>query len=128
MIKAIKLIDYFFKFERASYRSSGGRGVDRLHVIGRRDALVTERFCYREFRYRKSRVYYWQNSMWTSSKNGLFTWCAKARFRSRCTIYYFLYCIKRFLRVLRMMLDRLYVGVGHSKSEVYQNYSTFLPY
>ena len=57
MIKAIKLIDYFFKFERASFRSSGGRGVDRLLVIGRRDALVTERFRYREFRYRESRVY-----------------------------------------------------------------------
>ena len=57
MIKAIKLIDYFFKFERASFRSSRGRGVDRLLVIGRRDALVTERFHYREFRYRESRVY-----------------------------------------------------------------------
>ena len=57
MIKAIKLIDYFFKFERASFRSGGGRGVDRLLVIGRRDALVTERFRYREFRYRESRVY-----------------------------------------------------------------------
>ena len=29
-----------FKFERASIRSSGGRGVDRLLVMGRRDALV----------------------------------------------------------------------------------------
>ena len=52
----IKLINYFFKFERASFRSSGGRGVDRLLVIGRRDALVTEKFRYREFRYRESRV------------------------------------------------------------------------
>ena len=58
MIKAIKLIDYFFKFERASFRCSGGRGVDRLLVIGRRDALVTERFRYWEFRYRESRVYF----------------------------------------------------------------------
>ena len=30
-----------FKFERASFRSNGGRGVDRLLVIGSRDALVT---------------------------------------------------------------------------------------
>ena len=57
MIKSIKRIDYFFKFERASFRSSGGRGVDRLLVIGRRDALVKERFRYRESRYRESRVY-----------------------------------------------------------------------
>ena len=56
MIKAIKLIDYFFKFERASFRSSGGRGVDRLLVIGKRDALVKERFRYRESRYKESRV------------------------------------------------------------------------
>ena len=40
MIKAIKLIDYCFKFERASFRSSGGRGVDRLLVMENRDALV----------------------------------------------------------------------------------------
>ena len=57
MIKAIKLIDYFFKFERASFRSSGGRGFARLLVIGRGDALVKERFRYRESRYRESRVY-----------------------------------------------------------------------
>ena len=57
MIKAIKLIDFFFKFERASFRSSGARGVDRLLVIGRRDALVKERFRYRESRYGESRVY-----------------------------------------------------------------------
>ena len=57
MIKAIKLIDYFFKFERTSFRSSRGRGVDRLLVIGRRDALVKERFRYRESRYKESRVY-----------------------------------------------------------------------
>ena len=46
-----------FKFERASFRSSGGRGVDpvdRLLVIGRRDALVKGRPCYRESRYRES--------------------------------------------------------------------------
>ena len=41
-----------FKLERASFRSSGGRGVDRLLVMGRRDALVKGRPCYRE-----SRVY-----------------------------------------------------------------------
>ena len=41
-----------FKFERASFRSSKGRGVDRLLVMGRRDALVKGRPCYRE-----SRVY-----------------------------------------------------------------------
>ena len=34
------LIDYCFKFERASFRSSGGRGVDGLLVVGNRDALV----------------------------------------------------------------------------------------
>ena len=45
-----------FKFERASFRSSGGRGVDRLLVMGRRDALVKGRPCYRESRYRESRV------------------------------------------------------------------------
>ena len=56
MIKAIKLIDYCFKFEHASLRSSGGRGVDRLLVMGNRDALVKGRSCYRESRYRKSRV------------------------------------------------------------------------
>ena len=41
-----------FKFDRASFRSSGGRGVYRLFVIGRRDALVKGRPFYRE-----SRVY-----------------------------------------------------------------------
>ena len=46
-----------FKFERASFRSSGGRGVDRLLVMGRRDALVKGRPSYRESRYRESRVY-----------------------------------------------------------------------
>ena len=43
MIKAIKLIDYCFKFERGSFRSSGGRGLDRLFVMGNRDALVKGR-------------------------------------------------------------------------------------
>ena len=57
MIKVIKLIDYRFKFERASFRSSGGRGVDRLLVMGNRDALVKSRPCYRESRYRESRAY-----------------------------------------------------------------------
>ena len=57
MIEAIKLIDCCFKFERASFRSSGGRGVDRLLVMGNRDALVKGRPCYRESRYRESRVY-----------------------------------------------------------------------
>ena len=65
MIKAIKLIDYFFKFERASFRSSGGRGVDRLLVIGGRDALVKERFRYRESRYRESQVYLLRIKMYT---------------------------------------------------------------
>ena len=46
-----------FKFERASFRNSGGREVDRLLVIGRRDALVKGRPCYRESPYRESRVY-----------------------------------------------------------------------
>ena len=57
MIKAIKLIDYCFKFERASFRSSGERGGYRLLVIGRRDALVKGRPRYSESRYRESRVY-----------------------------------------------------------------------
>ena len=57
MIKAIKLNDYCFKFERASFRSRGVRGVDRLLVMGNRDALVKGRPCYRESRYRESRVY-----------------------------------------------------------------------
>ena len=57
MIKAIKLIDYCFKFERALFRSSGRRGVDRLLVIGRRDTLVKGRPRYSESRYRESRVY-----------------------------------------------------------------------
>ena len=39
----MKLIDYCFKFERASFRSSGGIGVDRLLVMGNRDALVKGR-------------------------------------------------------------------------------------
>ena len=39
-----------FKFEHASFRSSGGRGVERLLCIGRCDALVKGRPCYREFR------------------------------------------------------------------------------
>ena len=56
-MKAIKLIDYFLKFKRASFRSSRGRGVGRLLVIGNRDALVKGRSYYREFRYRESRVY-----------------------------------------------------------------------
>ena len=47
-----------FKFERASFCSSGGRGVDRLLVMGRRDALVKGRPCYRESRYGESRVYW----------------------------------------------------------------------
>ena len=47
-----------FKFERASFRSSGGRGVDRLLVMGNRDAHLKGRPCYRESRYRKSRVYF----------------------------------------------------------------------
>ena len=51
-----------FKFERASFRSSGGRGVDRL-VIRRRDALVKGRPCYRESRYRESRVYIFNNKI-----------------------------------------------------------------
>ena len=59
MIKAIKLIDFCFKFKRASFRSSVGRGVDRLLVMGNRDALVKGRPCYRESRYRESRVYLW---------------------------------------------------------------------
>ena len=42
-----------FKFERTSFRSSGGIGVDRLLVMERRDALVKGRPCYRE-----SRMYY----------------------------------------------------------------------
>ena len=50
-----------FKFERASFRSSGGRGVDRLLVIGSRDALVKGRPCYRESRYRESPVYMYQD-------------------------------------------------------------------
>ena len=58
MIKAIKLIDYYFKFERASFRSNGGRGVDRLLVMGNRDALVKGRPFYRKSRYRESRVYF----------------------------------------------------------------------
>ena len=52
-----------FQFERASFRSSGGRGVDRLLVMGRRDALVKGRPCYRESRYRESRVYLLINNL-----------------------------------------------------------------
>ena len=62
----MKLIDYCFKFERASFRSSGGRGVDRLLVKGNRDGLVKDRPCYRECRYTESRVF-------NSIKNLLFT-------------------------------------------------------
>ena len=51
--KLVNLQKIRFKFERASFRSSGGRGVDRLLVMGRRDALVKGRPCYRE-----SRVYF----------------------------------------------------------------------
>ena len=58
LIKAIKLINHCFQFERASFRSSGGRGVDRLLVMENRDALVKGRPCYRESRYRESRVYF----------------------------------------------------------------------
>ena len=46
-----------FKFKRASFRSSGGRDVDRLLVMRRRDALVKGGPLYRESRYRESRVY-----------------------------------------------------------------------
>ena len=46
-----------FKFERASFRSSGGRGVDCLLVIGSGDAIVKGRSSYRESRYGESRVY-----------------------------------------------------------------------
>ena len=57
MIKAIKLIDYCFKFERVSFRSSGGRGFDHLLVMGNRDALVKGRPRYRESRvYKKSGI------------------------------------------------------------------------
>ena len=40
VIKAIKLINYCFKFERALSHSSEGRGVDQLLVAENGDALL----------------------------------------------------------------------------------------
>ena len=60
-----------FKFERDSFRSSGGRGVDRLLVIRRRDALIKGRPCYRESRYRESRVYMENRIEWKKKLKNL---------------------------------------------------------